>query len=145
MFQIWRNVEQTKTMFEDSLTKEYREIIRRIPYKAFVGGELEGSDKEIAYNEIFNYMDLCNEQIFLRSSGRVRKKTWINWQDGMKTNFSITIFSVCSKEVFDVIDNNFDELKKVQESEYSVDPKEGITSQLTATAKSASRYFKRYK
>ena len=132
MFQIWRNAEQTKTTFEDSLTKEYREIIRRIPYKVFVDGKLEGSDKDIAYNEIFNYMDLCNEQIFLRTSGRVREKTWMNWQDGMKTNFSIPIFAVCSKEVFEALDNNFNELKKVQESKYGTDPKKwkkGITSQ----------------
>ena len=105
LFQIWRNAEQSKTTFEDSLTKEYREIIRRIPYKALVGKNLNKDEKNEAFNEIFNYMDICNEQIFLRMSGRVRKKTWLNWQEGMKTNFSLSIFETASKEVFDKLPN----------------------------------------
>jgi len=123
LFQIWRNAEQSKTTFEDSLTKEYREIIRKISYKALVGDELNGDEKNEAFNEIFNYMDICNEQIFLRMSGRVRHDTWLNWQEGMKTNFSLSIFKTASKEVFDKLPSNFKELKKVQGSEYNTDPK----------------------
>ena len=123
LFQIWRNAEQSKTTFEDSLTKEYREIIRKIPYKALVGDKLNGDEKNEAFNEIFNYMDICNEQIFLRMSGRVRISTWLNWQEGMETNFSLSIFEIVSKEVFDKLPSNFKELKRVQESKYNTDPK----------------------
>ena len=124
LVQVFRNTEQSKTTFEDSLTKEYREIIRRIPYKALVGESLNGDEnKNEAFNEIFNYMDLCNEQIFLRMSGRVRRKTWLNWQEGMKTNFSLTNFGFAVTEVFDKMPNNFKELKKVKDHEYNTDPK----------------------
>jgi len=124
LVQVFRNTEQSKTTFEDSLTKEYREIIRRIPYKALVGESLNGDEnKNEAFNEIFNYMDLCNEQIFLRMSGRVRRKTWLNWQEGMKTNFSLTNFGLAVTEVFDKMPNNFKELKKVKDHEYNTDPK----------------------
>lgn len=113
---------QQRTSFEDSLTKEYREIIRRIPYKALIGDDLCESDKITAYNEVYNYMDLCNEQIFLRMSGRVREKTWNNWQEGMLTNFSLKVFDRASQEIFSKLKNNFKELKKVQESGYKSDP-----------------------
>lgn len=123
LWQIWRNNEQQKTSFEDSLTKEYRDIVRRIPYKALMGEELNEAERETAYNEIFNYMDLCNEQIFLRMSGRVRKNTWNNWQEGMHTNYSQSVFKNASEEVFLKVPNNFKELKKVLGSEYRSDPK----------------------
>lgn len=68
-------------------------------------------------------MDLCNEQIFLRISGRVRKKTWNNWQEGMLTNFSLRVFDRASQEVFSKLSHNFKELKRVQNSGYKTDPK----------------------
>lgn len=120
---MWRNANQSKTTFEDSLTKEYREIIRKIPYKALVGDNVSEKEENIAFNEIFNYMDICNEQIFLRIEGRIRKNTWLNWQEGMKTNFSTQIFKLVSEDVFEKVENNFKELKKVQELEYNTDPK----------------------
>ena len=123
LIQIWRNAEQSKTTFEDSLTKEYREIIRKMPYKAFVSEILNSEEENEAFNEIFNYMDLCNEQIFLRMSRRVRKKTWLNWQEGMKTNFFLPIFDTASKKVFDKMVNNFNELRKVKKLKYNTDPK----------------------
>ena len=84
MVQLWRTATQSVTTFEDSISKEYREITRRIPYKALVGIEMSDVEKEEALNEIYNYMDLCNEQIFLRKAKRVRKTTWNDWQEGMK-------------------------------------------------------------
>jgi hypothetical protein len=113
---------QQRASFEDSLTKEYREIIRRIPYQALIGNDLSDEDKLIAYNEIYNYMDLCNEQIFLRMSGRVSEKAWNNWQEGMHTNFSLKVFDRASKEIFSKLQHNFEELKKVQELGYKSDP-----------------------
>lgn len=122
VWQIFRSNMQQRTNFEDSLTKEYREIIRRIPYKALIGDDLCENDKITAYNEIYNYMDLCNEQIFLRMSGRVREKTWNNWQEGMLTNFSLKVFDRASQEIFSKLRHNFKELQKVQESGYKSDP-----------------------
>lgn len=123
LWQLWRNAEQQKTNFEDSLSKEYRDIIQKIPYKALLGCSLEQQEKEAAYNELFNYMDLCNEQAFLRASGRIRKKTWENWRRGMLTNFSHELFREFSDEVFEKIEGNFSELKRVRNSGYKEDPK----------------------
>lgn len=123
VWQIIRNNMQQKTSFEDSLTKEYREIVRRIPYRALVGDELCEKERALAYNEIYNYMDLCNEQIFLRMSGRIRKKTWNNWQEGMLTNFSLAVFERANQQIFDKLKHNFSELKRVKDSGCQTDPK----------------------
>ena len=36
---------------------------------------------------------ICNEQVYLRISNRVCKKTWNNWQEGMRTNFELKTFN----------------------------------------------------
>jgi hypothetical protein len=122
LYQVWKNTEQSKTTFEDSLSKEYRDIARNIPYNALIGKELDDNEKNQASNEIFNYMDFCNEQIFLRKSGRVRKNTWNNWQEGMCTNLSLPIFVSVSEEVFNALPDTFVELRKVIEQNFNTDP-----------------------
>lgn len=123
IYQVWRNTEQSKTTFEDSISKEYRDISKSIPYNALLGKTLVGNEIEQTLNEIYNYMDFCNEQIFLRKSGRVRKDTWNNWQEGMRTNFSLPIFASTAKDVFEELPSTFNELKKVMDQKYNTDPK----------------------
>jgi hypothetical protein len=109
------------------MNKEYRDIIQRIPYKALIGEELRASEIDATNNEIYNYMDLCNEQIYLRMSNRVRKKTWNNWQEGMSTNFSLHAFENTSTEVFKKLPSNFNELQKVKQLGYKTDPRKWKT------------------
>jgi len=123
MFQIWKNTLQSKTTFEDSLSKEYREIIRAIPYNALIGATLTEEEKNKAFNEIYNYMDFCNEQIFLRKNGRVRKSTWLNWQSGMKMNFTLPIFEEASQNVFNELSDIFEELRRVKDTKFYTDPR----------------------
>lgn len=123
IYQFWRNVEQSKTSFEDSISKEYRDIFNNIPYKALIGKTLIGEEMTQASNVIYNYIDLCNEQIFLRRTGRVREDTWNNWQEGMSINFSLPIFLYISEEVFKELPDSFTGLKRVMSENYNTDPK----------------------
>ncbi|SNX60179.1 hypothetical protein SAMN06296273_1642 [Nitrosomonas ureae] len=123
MVQLWRTATQAVTTFEDSTSKEYREITRRIPYKALVGIEMTDAEKNVALNEIYNYMDLCNEQIFLRKAKRVRKNTWNDWQEGMRLNFELPFFQVASNEILNRLPTTFNELRRVKESGYRTDPR----------------------
>lgn len=41
----------------------------------------------------------------------------------MKTNFSTPLFTLASNEVFEKLDDNFKELKKVQVLKYNTDPR----------------------
>ncbi len=110
-------------IFEDSINKEYRNIIQRIPYKALIDEELSPSEIFSTNNEIYNYIDLCNEQIYLRMSNRVSKKTWENWQDGMSTNFALKAFNNTLTEVFEKLSSNFNNLRRVQALGFRTDPK----------------------
>lgn len=121
--QIRRSNIQQRVMFEDSINKEYRDIIQRIPYKVLIGDEVPLSEANAVHNEIYNYMDLCNEQIYLRMSDRVSKKTWNNWQEGMKTNFELKVFNDTLGEVFEKLPSNFIELQSVKALNFSTDPK----------------------
>ncbi|MGO2277903.1 MULTISPECIES: hypothetical protein [unclassified Psychrobacter] len=122
-YQIKRSNIQQRVLFEDSINKEYRDIIQRIPYKALIGEEVPSTEASAVHNEIYNYMDLCNEQIYLRMSNRVSKKTWNNWQEGIKTNFELKAFNDTLAEVFEKLPSNFSELQKVKALGFSTDPK----------------------
>ena len=132
MFQIWRNTLQSKTTFEDSISKEYREIIRAIPYNALIGATLTKEEENKVFNEIYNYMDFCNEQIFLRKNRRIRKGTWLNWQSGMKMNFALPIFKIASEKVFDDLSDIFKELRTVKDANFDTDPKNWKKTQRAA-------------
>ncbi len=123
MIQLWRTASQAVTTFEDSISKEYREITRRISYKALVGIEMTDNEKDDALNEIYNYMDLCNEQIFLRKTKRIRRSTWGDWQEGMRSNFGLPFFSEASDEILERLPTTFNELRRVRDSGYRTDPR----------------------
>ena len=122
IYQLRQNFLQQRTIFEDSISKDYRDIIQRIPYKALIGEELGLSEANAVHNEVYNYMDLCNEQIYLRRSNRVSKKTWDNWQEGMSTNFGLKAFNDTLIEVFEKLPSNFSELQRVKASDFKTDP-----------------------
>ncbi|MEL0083214.1 MAG: hypothetical protein VW985_09285 [Gammaproteobacteria bacterium] len=123
-WQIRRNAEQTRTAFEDSLNKEYRELMRPVPLNALVGETVAEKEAELAKDAIYNYLDFCNQQVYLRKKKRVRKATWLEWQEGMKTNFSLPLFTEVAQLVFARLPEIFSELRKVRELGFNVDPAE---------------------
>jgi len=123
-WQIWRNAEQTRTSFEDSLAKEYRELLRSVPYKALVGKQVSEGEAERSREGIYNYLDFCNQQIYLRVNKRIRKGTWLEWREGMKINLDLPLFSEVAEEVFKELPQIFSELRRVREEEFTSDPAE---------------------
>jgi len=123
-YQIWQAKKQSITTFEDDFTRQYREIIQRIPVKALLNENLSDDDFQMALNEIYNYIDLTNEQIFLRRQNRIRSQTWENWRDGMKSNLELPAF----KRAWEMIkertpDNFFEELRCLEILNFKRDPK----------------------
>ncbi|MES9946762.1 MAG: hypothetical protein ABW080_17550 [Candidatus Thiodiazotropha sp.] len=121
-WQIRRNAEQTKTSFEDSLNKEYRELMRPIPLKALVGDNVTKIEVEASREAIYNYLDFCNQQVYLRKQKRIRKSTWLEWQEGMKINLALPLFAEVAHMVFTKLPHIFRELRKVEKSGYNADP-----------------------
>ncbi len=83
--QLKASKEQSRTQFEDSLAKECRELILKIPVKVFLNQDLTKKEYQDALPFFFNYIHLTNQQIFLRQEGRVSEVTWKHWQGGIKS------------------------------------------------------------
>jgi galactose-1-phosphate uridylyltransferase len=123
-WQIRRNAEQTKTSFEDSLNKEYRELMRPIPLKVLVGKNVTGNEAETVKEAIYNYLDFCNQQVYLRKQNRIRKSTWVEWREGMKINLALPLFAEVAQTVFTSLPHIFKELQLLQKSGFKADPAE---------------------
>ena len=120
-YQIKKTSDLHKTQFEDSLAKEYRDLVQNIPVKALLGEKLNAEEFERAKPFLFHYINLTNDQIFLRSKGRVGEKTWIDWKGGIESNMKLPEFERMWKEIKQK-SNSFDELRILENSNYLKDP-----------------------
>ncbi|WP_232606095.1 hypothetical protein [Photobacterium phosphoreum] len=88
---ITRKVIQTD--FENSIDQQYRQIIQGIPVDILIG-QVETPNNETR-ELIFNYLDLCNEQIYLYSKKRISNERWQDWESGIEDNLkNKAIFNV---------------------------------------------------
>lgn len=115
---------QARTDFEDALSRDYRDTIRSLPIEALLGETLteELMDRHLA--DFYRYIDLSNEQVFLRKEGRIRTKTWKNWSDGIKDNLKKPAFAHAWRSIKLRAKDSFEELRRLERSEYRADPKE---------------------
>lgn len=120
--QIWQAKRQEQVAFEDVLARQYRDIVQRISVRALLGDHLDDESFEIDLNDIYNYIDLTNEQIFLRRQRRVGLATWGNWLEGIKTNMSLPAFDKAWELIKGKMDGNFQELRRLEQSGYLDDP-----------------------
>lgn len=123
-WQIRQGREQAITNFEDGVAREYRELAQKIPVAALLGKKLSETEFEKSLDLFYHYIDLSNEQVFLRKKGRIRKETWKNWQDGIKSNLSQPSF-LSAWEAFkqNAPADSFEELRRLEEEGYTTDPK----------------------
>ena len=119
--QLWRSKQQQVLRFEDDIAKEYREIARKIPVEALLGKALQENND--ALNNIYTYIDFCNEQIFLRKKGRIRKSTWENWLDGIEANMKLPAFHEAWHEIQGCLPGLFTELRRLEDEGFKADPK----------------------
>jgi hypothetical protein len=113
--------------FEDGLAKEYRELATRIPTKALIGAGLSPRQYEDTFDELFRYLDLSNEQISLRSRGRIRDQTWAQWSEGIHFNMKLPVFSRAWADVQQCAPTQFSELARFLSEDIGTDPKNWST------------------
>lgn len=101
------------TSFEDSFAKEYRALASKLPTKALLGEPLTDDEHLKYFDEMYHYFDLCNEQVFLQSVGRISDKTWSFWKDGIISNLKRPAFDRAWSEIAARANNDFSELKAV--------------------------------
>jgi len=116
-------LKQFKTNFEDSLSKEYRTIIKEIPIEALLGKELNENKFQDALPAFYSYIDLSNEEVFLRQNGRVSNKTWKDWKEGIQSNLKRPAFKKAWEHIKANDPKIFSELRKLENPKYDDDPK----------------------
>jgi hypothetical protein len=121
-WQIWLTKKQATTAFEDNMAKEYRELAARIPTRALLGEDLSQEEYKQTFDEFYHYVDLSNEEIFLRQRNRVSEETWVYWLDGIKSNLSRPAFKRAWEEIKARNSDSFNELRRVEKENFRTDP-----------------------
>jgi hypothetical protein len=124
VLQLWNTKRQAVTLFEDALAKEYREITGAIPTAALLGEILSAELMQAHLPDFYRYFDLSNNQIFLRQIGRISKKTWVFWVDGIKTNLSRPAFAKSWEDIGRRSNKDFSELRRLIVEDFKSDPKQ---------------------
>lgn len=127
---VWYARSQLKTsrdiaqlQFEDALGKEYRDLANRLKPKALLGEELSEQEYQDAFDELFHYVDLSNEQVSLRQRGRISLEVWESWRAGIGSNLSLTAFSRAWSEI-KTKSSSFQELRRFELEGKACDPKD---------------------
>ncbi len=121
-WQIRLTQRQALTAFEDSMAREYREITQRLPTKALLGQELSEQEQEASLDDFFHYIDLSNEQVFLRMMKRVSAPTWSNWCEGIESNLTRQAFAKAWALIKTQAPDSFQELRRLESSKFQEDP-----------------------
>ncbi len=126
IFLAWQQIKASKqlsqTQFEDSLAREYREVILQIPVEALLGERLDSEEQRKTLKAFYRYIDLTNDQIFLRQQGRVSFETWQNWRDGISSLMAMPAFSEAWSYIKQHPTTKFDELRRLENSGFEEDP-----------------------
>jgi hypothetical protein len=121
--QLWIGRHQTRTALEDALSKEYREIALALPPAAFydppTGKPIEAFDDHL--REYLWYVDLSNQQVFLRQQCRVSRRTWRLWRDGIRDNLARPAFRNAWTQLSTHMARSFHELRRLEE-DWDADP-----------------------
>jgi hypothetical protein len=123
-WQIRASRQLNRTQFEDTLANHYRAIVQDVPVKALLGEPLDQKEQDETLKFFYRYIDLTNEQIFLRQQGRVGPQTWENWRDGIRTLMAMPAFAEAWKIIREKPTTKFDELRRLERQGYQDDPHE---------------------
>ncbi len=121
--QIWLSRKIAQIKFEDSLDQQYRDLAMKIPVDALIGKNIPENKKSDVREIIYNYLDLCNEQAYLRKKGRVSKLRWKEWNEGIKSNLCKPVFKEVWEEVKREAPSEFTALTILENEGFNGDPK----------------------
>ncbi|WP_298636694.1 hypothetical protein [uncultured Umboniibacter sp.] len=123
--QFRESVKLSRSEFEDSLDQQYRELSFQIPVDVILSGsmkDIDTRDLRHARESIYNYLDLCNEQVYLRSKNRVTAARWKEWNSGIEQNLQRAYFATIWKEVKRKAPGAFSYLEALEVSDFKKDP-----------------------
>ena len=112
----------SQAQFEDSLDQQYRSLSYGIPVDALIGKAVSLDQRQQTRELIYNYLDLCNEQTFLRKKRKIRKDTWIDWCSGIQAHLAKPEFKRVWDEIKNKAPGTFTFLEKLEMEHYKTDP-----------------------
>lgn len=121
-WQIRESRKLSGASFEDSFDQQYRELSYKIPVDALLGKPLDETKKDESREAVYNYLDLCNEQVYQRSKKRVSPERWHEWSLGIKHNLSRPFFCQVWDEVKLSSPGSFSFLEALEKHDFTLDP-----------------------
>lgn len=129
-WQLWLTKRQAIVQFEDQMSAQYRDIIRRIPIGALLGETLDSEEHASALKDFYHYFDLSNEQAYLHERRRITKKTWVEWREGIEQNLNRPAFASAWAEITSRAPESFNELRRVALALATNDRKRQVTDRI---------------
>ena len=120
--QLWLSKRLAQVTFEDSLDQQYRNLAMQIPVDVLLGKNSPENNYSDIREIIFNYLDLCNEQVYLRKKKRVSETRWKEWSEGIEFNLRKPAFKEIWEEVKHEAPNEFTSLTVLEQNGFSLDP-----------------------
>lgn len=120
--QLWEGQKIASVSFEDSFDQQYRALAYLIPVDALLGKPLCENKREKAREAIYNYLDLCNEQVYQRQKKRISADRWHEWVGGIEQNIKRKHFSDVWEEVKADSKTTFSFLERLESEEFKTDP-----------------------
>ena len=122
-YQLRHTRQQALTTFEDSLAREYRELVNQIPTMALLSEPLPEDEQDKAFDDFYHYFDLSNEQVFLRQINRISPGTWKYWRAGIKSNVHRPAFKCAWEKISSQAPEDFSELRRLMREDFQKDPR----------------------
>jgi hypothetical protein len=97
--QIKQSKDQAQAEFEDSIQRDYREILKELPVEVFLGVELSEAQRSASLGLFYRYFNLSNTQAKLWSSRKIRLETWTDWKKGIHANLARAEFRKAWEEI----------------------------------------------
>ena len=115
-WQVHQNNKLHCADYEDAFDRQYRDLAMIIPMDIFIGKDFEihphtPSGYQVR-EAIFNYFDLCNEQIYQRQKGRISNDTWRDWSAGIRFNMKLPAFDSVWTELMGNVGGTFTYLEQ---------------------------------
>ena len=122
VWQIRQNALLNRAQYEDSFDQQYRSLAMEIPVDALIGRPIDESDTQRVRELIYNYLDLSNEQVYLRTKKRITKDTWKDWSAGIRDNLKQPAFQAVWTEIKTNSPGTFSFLEALERTNFSTDP-----------------------
>lgn len=123
---LWNQIrlakKQAVTSFEDALTREYRDLMRQLPVGALLGDRLTPEQLQENLHEFYSYVDLSNQQVFLRQLKRVSAATWKCWCEGIEAQLALPAFRDTWDQIKGKAPDRFAELRRLESERFKDDP-----------------------